>query len=565
MARTRKASSPPALKPRTVLQGEKATYKIVSLLAPPSGRGVTYTARTQAGAGELVVVKTPSIDPSRSFEDIQEFLDLVDRGFRAEYQASESLRGLRCAAAVRDVGTTTKLPLGSRKHNLPFLVQQHIPGMTMRDYIKVSGPCEKIDDWSRLAAKLAQALADVHARGVVHGDLWPPNIILRKRKVTSSPPRLSQYDPVLIDFGESVLVDLAFDWPGSSGLSSPYAAPERRSPDRRWHYPADVYALGGTMLFLATGQDPWNDPIADRDEVHQAVVKALQTYNSHLLTQNEGIVHVIGRCLRADQQHRSLSPEAVLQDLETFFPPERHRVLETAEQVVSEAATLQKKSGSLLFAAMASVRLRASVRELSDMTRGLFHVAGDHNAIITSLCQALSVLRRGDLYLTVTVPSFWWPDNIGIMGRFYTMNMEIAKRGVRVLRVFILTKDDERHPHFKEIMEAQVRLHRRFNKTALRSAPRIDDQGVTYYCGFVKWTVKQREEMIDKGDHFGIWRAGSQSLLVVPYYAEPEKTLAGMRFWMCPPGNVDRQLQLFTKRLADSSPITTYRSLKGSQ
>jgi len=86
------------------------------------------------------------------------------------------------------------------------------------------------------------------------------------------------------------------------------------------------------------------------------------------------------------------------------------------------------------------------------MTRGLFHVAGDHNAIITSLSQALAVLRRGELYLTVTVPSFWRPDHIGIMGRFYTMNLEIAKRGVRIRRVFILTKDDEKGQYFKAII-----------------------------------------------------------------------------------------------------------------
>jgi hypothetical protein len=228
---------------------------------------------------------------------------------------------------------------------------------------------------------------------------------------------------------------------------------------------------------------------------------------------------------------------------------------------MSAATTLQRGSGSL-FAAIASVRLRSSVRELRDMTRGLLHVAGDHNAIITSLCQALSVLRAGDLYLTVTVPSLWWPDNIGIRGRFFAMNREVARRGVRILRVFTLTPSDARSPHFEEIMEAQVDLYKGLNRDSrLATAPGLEDRTVGYYCGFVEQSVRERDEMIAQGNHFGIWRSRSQRLLLVPYYAEREKAPAGIRFWMCPPGNVDRQWSLFTDLLARSRPITEYKSL----
>lgn len=527
----------------TRLPDDKGTYTIQKPLDPTSGRGVTYEAL--AKGGEKVIIKTPSIDPSRSHEEMTRFLAEVFETITGEFQAWQSLRGLSCAAAVRDLGITNKARVGERKYSLPFIVQEYIPGLTIRDHVQKHGPCRNVNDWSRLAAKLTQALAEVHARGVVHGDLWPPNVILRGN------------DPVLIDFGESVLVDLAFDRAGSMRFNFPYCAPERRAPEGRWHYGADIYALGGILLFLATANDPWLDPIADLDQVHHATVEALTEHNAQLLTQNEGIAHIIGRCLRAGQQERSRSPEGVLQDLETFFPEKRRRLVKTAAAFGSAAGRLEKDPNSL-YASIASVRLRVTLRELCDMSRGLFHLAGDHDAIVTSMSQALAVLRQGDVYFTITVPSFWSPGNIGIMGRFYTMNLEVAKRGVRVRRVFVVTDEDEQDRHFKAIIEAQQELHRRFNTSTEKAPPGIDDKAVTYYCGFVRRKRKERDAMVNRGEHFGLWQKGAQRLLLVPYYAERDKTIAGVRFWMCPPGNVDRRLDLFATLLSQSTPITEW-------
>ena len=112
-------------------------------------------------------------------------------------------------------------------------------------------------------------------------------------------------------------------------------------------------------------------------------------------------------------------------------------------------------------------------------------------------------------------------------------------------------------------MQAQKGLHHRFNKKARTSPPEIEDNDVIYYCGFVAQNAKLREEMIDQGNHYGVWQSGSQRLLVVPYYAEREKTLAGMRFWMCPPGNVDGRIELFRQLLKESRPIPTYGKRHG--
>ena len=93
------------------------------------------------------------------------------------------------------------------------------------------------------------------------------------------------------------------------------------------------------------------------------------------------------------------------------------------------------------------------------MQRGLYEIAGDHEEIASGLTQFLSLLRKGDQYLTVTIPSFWHPQNLGINGRFLSMNRLSAQRQVVVKRIFLLTKEDERNDkHLRKILASHRRV-----------------------------------------------------------------------------------------------------------
>lgn len=128
-----------------------------------------------------------------------------------------------------------------------FLVTEFVPGGNLSNWVQQHGPCEP-----RLTAvlllQIAQALNAVHARGILHRDLKPQNVLVAPAEGAS--PRL-----LVADFGisrrstESVAsVTRVAGTPG-------YAAPEVWSGSTI-SAAVDVYGLGAIGWFLLTGRDP---------------------------------------------------------------------------------------------------------------------------------------------------------------------------------------------------------------------------------------------------------------------------------------------------------------------
>ena len=97
----------------------------------------------------------------------------------------------------------------------------------------------------RAALDLASALAHLHARGIVHGDVCPANV--RMSTVDGGPPRA-----VLIDFG---LAGPALPGDGAARGTLGYAAPEALTGART---PAsDLFGLGATLFEAWCGTAPF--------------------------------------------------------------------------------------------------------------------------------------------------------------------------------------------------------------------------------------------------------------------------------------------------------------------
>src|SRR4029453_10851766 len=97
-----------------------------------------------------------------------------------------------------------------------------------------------------VAAEVASALAAAHARGVVHRDVTPANVML-----TSTGAKV-------VDFGISALIGENDVDPDGSLLGTPaYLAPERLEGGQV--SPAtDVYAVGLLIYRTLIGQLPWD-------------------------------------------------------------------------------------------------------------------------------------------------------------------------------------------------------------------------------------------------------------------------------------------------------------------
>ena len=141
-------------------------------------------------------------------------------------------------------------------HDHHYLVMQYVPGGSLADLLKSEGPL----DWQRAAryvADVGEGLLEVHARGIVHRDVKPANILWDPRRD----------EALLTDFG----VAARLSEPGGRGRLDPLHGPE--ALDGRVSPSLDVYSLAATFFHLVTGSAPFPGlKVADlKDQVRRGL------------------------------------------------------------------------------------------------------------------------------------------------------------------------------------------------------------------------------------------------------------------------------------------------------
>ncbi|HZD74200.1 MAG TPA: protein kinase, partial [Actinomycetota bacterium] len=129
-----------------------------------------------------------------------------------------------------------------------FIVMEYIDGRTLKDIIRAEGALY----WARaaeVAADVAGALAVAHARGIVHRDVKPGNVMLTTEGKVK-----------VMDFGIARATAVPSITQTSAVVgTAQYIAPEQAQGlevDAR----SDVYALGCCLYEMVTGQVPFTGP-----------------------------------------------------------------------------------------------------------------------------------------------------------------------------------------------------------------------------------------------------------------------------------------------------------------
>ena len=198
-------------------------YRVVRLLGA-GGMGRVYLATTRAGRPVAVKVVREAYAQDPHFRE----------RFRAEAEAARSVSGAY-TAPVLDAD-----PDAAR----PWLATAYLAAPSLTDAVADHGPMPE-DTVRALAAGLAEALAAIHAAGLVHRDLKPSNILL------------ADDGPRVIDFGIARAVDgAALTGTGQIIGTAGYMPPEQVS-GRTCTAAGDVFSLGATLVFAATGRGPF--------------------------------------------------------------------------------------------------------------------------------------------------------------------------------------------------------------------------------------------------------------------------------------------------------------------
>jgi serine/threonine protein kinase len=269
----------PALEPLRRWDPERIGPYVVLGRLGAGAMGRVYLGRSTAG--RLVAVKTIKIE-------------LADEtGFRARF-AHE------VAAARRVSGVfTAAVVAADSEADMPWLATAYVPAPSLSQLVAECGPLP-VPAARWLAAGCAEALESIHSAGLVHRDLKPSNVLV------------SPDGPRVIDFGVARATERIQLTVTRGAVGTPaYMAPEQARDTRQASMASDMFSLGATLAFAATGHAPY------RGETVMDVLVRLATEPpdlSGLPTELDGIVTA---CLARSPRQRPTSA-ALLDQLGHF-------------------------------------------------------------------------------------------------------------------------------------------------------------------------------------------------------------------------------------------------------
>jgi serine/threonine protein kinase len=159
-------------------------------------------------------------------------------------EAGRALREAQAAARLNHPGIVTLYEMGEEDGNT-LLVTELVDGSTLAELSAEGTLSDR--EIGEIGADLCEALDHAHARGVVHRDVKPQNVLVGE----DGEPRAK-----LMDFGVARLADAAaLTVPGDVVGTLAYMSPEQA--DGRAAGPeADVYSLALTLYECWSGENP---------------------------------------------------------------------------------------------------------------------------------------------------------------------------------------------------------------------------------------------------------------------------------------------------------------------
>ncbi|WP_165990058.1 serine/threonine-protein kinase, partial [Streptomyces sp. YIM 98790] len=190
------------------------------------GMGLVYLARS--ASGRRVAIKTVRTELA---ED-----QLFRVRFSREVEAARAVSGFYTAAVVD----------ADARAAVPWLATAYVPAPSLEEIVNECGPVPpQAVRW--LAAGVAEALQSIHGAGLVHRDLKPSNVLVMED------------GPRVIDFGIASGVSNTRLTMTNVAVGTPaYMSPEQARDSRGVTGASDVFSLGSTLVFAATGHPPFH-------------------------------------------------------------------------------------------------------------------------------------------------------------------------------------------------------------------------------------------------------------------------------------------------------------------
>ncbi len=285
------------------LEGQIAHFRVLETLG--SGGFGTVVRAYDTQLDREVAVK---IIRSRSIGNKQ-----IARQFQEE---------ARAAAQLRHPNIVTVHQSGEYSNDQVYIVYDYIRGPTLREVLRKRRPLPMREAVSILA-RIARALGYAHAKGIVHRDVKPENVLIEKETD----------EPHVADFGcarrtpwqdEQTTKKPTRSRPSRANnfVGTPvYFSPEQASGRSELAgAPADVWALGVILDELVTGDRSFLEFESDRGKLMQAIQHIEPTpIRERAPSVDRDLAAVWHHCICKDPQQRYPSAARLADDLENWL------------------------------------------------------------------------------------------------------------------------------------------------------------------------------------------------------------------------------------------------------
>jgi len=307
--------------------------------------------------GEVYLAQDTQLDRTVALKILPE--DVAADQMRLQRFVQEA----KSASALNHPNILTVYEIG-QTDSRHFISTEYIEGETLRQLLNVRRieMAEALD----ISAQISSALAAAHAAGIIHRDMKPENIMLRRDGIVK-----------VLDFGLAKLSEranpehkvdeeaatkvLVQTEPGVVMGTAAYMSPEQargKDVDAR----TDIFSLGAVIYEMLSGRAPFAGETG-ADIIGALIHKEPQPLSTLVSNTPAELQHIVSKALRKDRDERYQTVKSLLVDLKTLkqeldFSAKLERIVSPDSK---DAATKNSVTAATANAAMENADTQATI------------------------------------------------------------------------------------------------------------------------------------------------------------------------------------------------------------